>query len=48
MTKTWALLTDHFDEGGTKQSGIGRLRGPHAIEEFQEMKTYAQTEPPLC
>ena len=28
--------------GGFKQSGIGRLRGAHGIEEFQEIKTYVQ------
>ena len=27
-TNTWAAINDGFAEGGYKQSGIGRLRGP--------------------
>jgi betaine-aldehyde dehydrogenase len=38
-TNTWAEINDGFAEGGYKQSGIGRLRGPLAITEFQEAKT---------
>jgi betaine-aldehyde dehydrogenase len=38
-TNTWAAINDGFAEGGYKQSGIGRLRGPLAITEFQEAKT---------
>lgn len=38
----WAVVTDEYEEGGFKQSGIGRLNGIRAIEEFQEIKTYAQ------
>jgi acyl-CoA reductase-like NAD-dependent aldehyde dehydrogenase len=33
-------MADQFEEGGFKQSGLGRLRGPRALEEFQEYKTY--------
>jgi len=38
-TNTWATLSDAFEEGGFKYSGIGRARGPRAMEEFQEVKT---------
>jgi acyl-CoA reductase-like NAD-dependent aldehyde dehydrogenase len=38
----WAIVVDQFEEGGFKQSGIGRLNGLRALEEFQEYKTYAQ------
>ena len=38
-TNTWATLSDAFEEGGFKYSGIGRARGYRAIEEFQEVKT---------
>ncbi|MFI7067570.1 aldehyde dehydrogenase family protein [Kribbella sp. NPDC050124] len=40
-TNTWAVVTDEFEEGGFKQSGIGRLNGLRGLEEFQEYKTYA-------
>src|ERR1700758_3719142 len=36
---TWGLVNDGFEEGGFKYSGIGRARGPRAMEEFQEVKT---------
>ncbi len=39
-TNTWGLLSDAFEEGGFKQSGIGRSRGLRAMEEFQEVKTH--------
>ena len=45
-TNTWAQLNDGFAEGGYKQSGIGRLRGPLAIGEFQEVKTVVHSIPP--
>jgi acyl-CoA reductase-like NAD-dependent aldehyde dehydrogenase len=45
-TNTWAIISDRFEEGGFKQSGIGRLRGAHGIEEFQEIKTYVHLAPP--
>jgi betaine-aldehyde dehydrogenase len=38
-TNTWGVLNDAFEEGGFKQSGIGRARGMRAMEEFQEIKT---------
>ena len=46
-TNTWAAINDGFAEGGDKQSGIGRLRGPLAITEFQEAKTVVHAIPPL-
>ncbi len=38
-TNTWGILSDAFEEGGFKWSGIGRARGLRAMEEFQEVKT---------
>jgi betaine-aldehyde dehydrogenase len=46
-TNAWADLNDGFAEGGYKQSGIGRLRGPLAITDFQEAKTVVHSIPPL-
>jgi betaine-aldehyde dehydrogenase len=46
-TNTWAAINDGFAEGGYKQSGIGRLRGPLAITEFQEAKTVVHSIPAL-
>jgi betaine-aldehyde dehydrogenase len=46
-TNTWAAINDGFAEGGYKQSGIGRLRGPLAITEFQEAKTVVHSVPPF-
>lgn len=45
-TNTWAAVNDGFAEGGYKQSGVGRLRGPIAISEFQEAKTIVHSVPP--
>lgn len=45
-TNAWAELNDGFAEGGYKQSGIGRLRGPLAIVDFQEAKTVVHSIPP--
>jgi betaine-aldehyde dehydrogenase len=45
-TNTWAAINDGFAEGGYKQSGIGRLRGPLAITDFQEAKTVVHSVPP--
>ncbi|MFC0507082.1 aldehyde dehydrogenase family protein [Micromonospora costi] len=42
---TWGLLTEHFEQGGVKQSGYGVLCGPAAITEFQNLKTYASAAP---
>ncbi|MBM7516881.1 aldehyde dehydrogenase family protein [Nocardioides nitrophenolicus] len=41
-TNAWAVVTDFFEEGGFKQSGVGRLNGVAALGEFQEIKTYVQ------
>src|SRR5580704_16511282 len=46
-TNTWSELNDGFAEGGYKQSGIGRLRGPLAITDFTEAKTVVHAIPPL-
>ncbi|MCE7002042.1 aldehyde dehydrogenase family protein [Kibdelosporangium philippinense] len=34
----WAKLHDQFEEGGFKASGVGRMRGLMAIEDFVEAK----------
>ena len=47
-TNTWAAINDGFAEGGYKQSGLGRLRGPLAISDFQEAKTVVQSVPPVA
>ena len=46
-TNAWSELNDGFAEGGYKQSGIGRLRGPLAITDFQEAKTVVHAIAPL-
>jgi len=38
----WAAVFDQFEEGGFKQSGLGRLNGNRALEEFQEVKHVVQ------
>ncbi len=45
-TNTWFAVNDGFEEGGYKQSGIGRLRGAHGLAQFQEIKTYVHVVPP--
>jgi acyl-CoA reductase-like NAD-dependent aldehyde dehydrogenase len=40
----WGMMTEHFEEGGFKQSGVGVLCGPRAIQQFQEIKVYASVE----
>jgi betaine-aldehyde dehydrogenase len=47
-TNTWAAINDGFAEGGFKQSGVGRLRGPIAFTEFQEAKTVVHSVPPFA
>ena len=47
-TNTWAAINDGFAEGGYKQSGVGRLRGPLAISDFQEAKTVVHAVPPIA
>jgi acyl-CoA reductase-like NAD-dependent aldehyde dehydrogenase len=44
-TNTWAAVVDQFEEGGFKQSGVGRLNGLRSIEEFLETKTLLQVVP---
>ncbi|CAL9324703.1 aldehyde dehydrogenase family protein [Streptomyces sp. SudanB66_2053] len=39
-TNTWAVIHDMFEEGGYKQSGVGRLNGIRGLEEFQETKHF--------
>lgn len=39
----WAVVLDQFEEGGFNQSGLGRLNGHRALEEFQELKHIVQT-----
>lgn len=35
----WAVVYDESEEGGYKQSGVGRLNGASAIDDFLEYKT---------
>lgn len=42
-TNAWAVVTDYFEEGGFKQSGVGRLNGITSLTEFQEIKTYVHS-----
>jgi hypothetical protein len=37
-------MSEHFEQSGFKQSGIGVLCGPCAIGQFQEIKVYASVE----
>jgi betaine-aldehyde dehydrogenase len=37
----WAKVYDSTEEGGFKQSGVGRLNGLAALEDFQELKHIA-------
>lgn len=37
----WANMHDEFEEGGFKQSGRGRLRGPAGLDDFLEYKHIA-------
>lgn len=37
----WAVVHDEFEEGGYKQSGLGRLNGLAAMEDFVEYKHIA-------
>ncbi|WP_217553763.1 aldehyde dehydrogenase family protein [Streptomyces sp. GbtcB6] len=45
-TNSWFVLDEGFPEGGVKQSGLGRLRGPLSLAEFQETKTYVHVALP--
>jgi acyl-CoA reductase-like NAD-dependent aldehyde dehydrogenase len=44
-TNTWAAVVDQFEEGGFKQSGVGRLNGLRSLEEFLETKTLLHAVP---
>ncbi|WP_274911055.1 aldehyde dehydrogenase family protein [Streptomyces sp. WZ-12] len=44
-TNTWAVVHDQFEEGGFKQSGMGRLNGTRGLEEFQETKHLVHPAP---
>lgn len=44
-TNCWGIFSEHFEQGGHKQSGVGLVSGPRAIEQFQEMKVYATRIP---
>ena len=35
----WAIVYDETEEGGYKQSGLGRLNGASAIDDFVEYRT---------
>ena len=45
-TNTWFAMNAGFEEGGYKQSGLGRLRGARGLADFQEIKTYVHIVPP--
>jgi acyl-CoA reductase-like NAD-dependent aldehyde dehydrogenase len=45
-TNTWAAVVDQFEEGGFKQSGVGRLNGLRSLDEFLETKTLLHAVPP--
>lgn len=44
-TNTWGVVHDQFEEGGFKQSGMGRLNGLRGLEEFQETKHFVHVAP---
>lgn len=45
----WGPMSEYFEHKGFKQSGIGFLSGPFAIEEFQEIKVYTSVDmPPMA
>jgi betaine-aldehyde dehydrogenase len=44
-TNAWAAVVDQFEEGGFKQSGVGRLNGLRSLEEFIETKTLLHAAP---
>ncbi|WP_330455669.1 aldehyde dehydrogenase family protein [Streptomyces sp. NBC_00820] len=47
-TNTWAVVVDQMEEGGFKQSGVGRLNGERALEEFQEIKHIVHLAPRIA
>ncbi|WP_328902834.1 aldehyde dehydrogenase family protein [Streptomyces sp. NBC_00441] len=44
-TNSWGVIRDQMEEGGFKQSGVGRLNGPRALAEFQEIKHLVHSVP---
>jgi betaine-aldehyde dehydrogenase len=44
-TNTWFAINNGFEEGGYKQSGLGRLRGARGLADFQKIKTYVLVPP---
>jgi betaine-aldehyde dehydrogenase len=44
-TNSWAVVHDQFEEGGFKQSGLGRLNGLRGLAEFQEIKHLVHPAP---
>lgn len=44
-TNSWGVIRDQMEEGGFKQSGLGRLNGPRALAEFQEIKHLVHSVP---
>lgn len=44
-TNSWGVISDQMEEGGFKQSGLGRLNGPRALAEFQEIKHLVHSVP---
>jgi betaine-aldehyde dehydrogenase len=45
-TNTGMVIHSGFEEGGYRQSGIGRLGGARGLAVFQEIKTYVHLVPP--
>ena len=39
----WAVVYDETEEGGYKQSGVGRLNGVAALEDFVEYRTFVHS-----
>jgi acyl-CoA reductase-like NAD-dependent aldehyde dehydrogenase len=44
-SNTWAMIFDQMEEGGFKQSGVGRHHGIRGLEEFQEIKHIVHPAP---
>lgn len=44
----WAVVHDEAEEGGQKQSGLGRLNGPGSLDVFTEFKHYTLTSGSLA
>jgi betaine-aldehyde dehydrogenase len=44
-SNTFAVIVDQMEEGGFKQSGVGRLNGERALAEFQEIKHVVHPAP---